>query len=402
MRLSAKAGLPILVLLLGGLGAVGLIAIKPGVSTRAPSISLPVVRVIRARAQPITLTVRAQGTVFPRTESELVAEVSGRIIRVSPSLASGGFFEAGDPLVEIEPSDYELVVERAAAQLARAESELELARSQRLRRETLAERGVGSAADVDAVRSAAKVAEAARRDAVAALKQARRDLSRTRVLAPFAGRVREKRVDVGQFVSRGAPVARVYAVDYAEVRLPIPDDEVAFVDLPIDYRNEFSDSAAPEVKLRARFAGREYTWTGRIVRTEGELDPSTRMIYAVARVEDPYGRGSEPDRPPLAVGLFVEAEIVGRKVDDVVILPARALRGSDRVIIVDDEDRLRTRRVEVLRRERNTVLIRSGISDGERICTSPLPASGEGLRVRIAESQEGALGDRRTAERGGS
>ncbi len=402
MRLSAKTGLPILVLLLGSLGTLGLIAIKPGVSTRAPSISLPVVRVIRARAQPITLTVRAQGTVFPRTESELVAEVSGRIIRVSPSLASGGFFEAGDPLVEIEPSDYELVVERAAAQLARAESELELARSQRLRRETLAERGVGSAADVDAVRSAAKVAEAARRDAVAALKQARRDLSRTRVLAPFAGRVREKRVDVGQFVSRGAPVARVYAVDYAEVRLPIPDDEVAFVDLPIDYRNEFSDSAAPEVKMRARFAGREYTWTGRIVRTEGEIDPRTRMIYAVARVEDPYGRGSEPDRPPLAVGLFVEAEIVGRKVDDVVVLPARALRGSDRVMIVDDEDRLRTRRVEVLRRERNTVLIRSGISDGERICTSPLPASGEGLRVRIAESREGALGDSRTAERGGS
>ena len=102
------------------------------------------------------------------------------------------------------------------------------------------------------------------------------------------------------------------------------------------------------------------------------------------------------------MGLFVEAEIVGRKVDDVVVLPARALRGSDRVMIVDDEDRLRTRRVEVLRRERNTVLIRSGISDGERICTSPLPASGEGMRVRIAESQEGALGDSRTTERGGS
>ncbi len=383
MRLSAKAGLPILVVFLGVLGTVTMISVKPRVATQAPARALPLVRVIRVEPQSIELTVRARGSVVPRTESDLVAEVSGRITRVSPSLASGGFFKRGDVLAEIEASDYEVAVERAEAGLTRAESQWDLARANLERREMLALRGVASEADVDAVRNAERVAGAGHRDARAQLKQARRELARTKVVAPFEGRVREKRVDLGQFVSRGVPVARIYAVDYAEVRLPIPDREAAFVDLPIDYRDESEDHDAPEVRIRAHFAGREYTWIGRIVRTEGELDPRTRMIHAVARVEDPYGRGEKPDRPPLAVGLFVEAEIQGRTVDDVVVLPRGALRSGDQVAVVDAEGRLRMRRVEVLRRDRDRVLIRSGLVSGEQVCTSPLPIFVEGMRVRI-------------------
>ena len=153
--------------------------------------------------------------------------------------------------------------------------------------------------------------EANRLEAEASLTQAGHDLQRTKVKAPFAGRIRNKYVDVGQFVNRGNPVARIYAVDYAEVRLPIPDDAAAFVDLPIDYRGEGGEAPQPKVVLTADFGGEQFSWNGRIVRTEGELDPRTRMIHAVARVEDPYGRGDDPNRPPFAVGLFVEAEIEG-------------------------------------------------------------------------------------------
>jgi hypothetical protein len=172
------------------------------------------------------------------------------------------------------------------------------------------------------------------------------------------------------------------------VRLPIPDRDAAFVDLPIDYRDEDVETTGPEVILRARFAGREYSWTGRIVRTEGELDPQTRMIHAVARVEDPYGRSSNPDRPPLAVGLFVDAEISGRQQDDVVELPRSALRGRDEVAIVNDDGRIELRRVEILRRDRNRVLVASGIDRGERIVSGPLAVAVDGMQVRVVEERD--------------
>jgi RND family efflux transporter MFP subunit len=382
---SFKIALPVVVLVAGLLGTIGLVSARPTVGARDLARQIPMVHATRVEKTSIQHSVRAQGSVVPRTESVLVAEVSGRIVQVSASLASGGFFEAGDVLAQIDPSDYEVTVERAQAGLARAESESRLANSTLIRIKSMNQQGVASAAALDDAQNAMRVSAAARRDARAALLQAERNLERTRLLAPFAGRVRDKQVDVGQFVGRGAPVARVYAVDYAEVRLPVPDSEAAFLDLPIDYRGDLTGDPGPLVLLRAQFAGREYTWEGRIVRTEGELDPRTRMIQAVARVENPYGRGKDPDRPPLAVGLFVNAEIQGRLVEDVVVIPRSALRGSDEVVVIDEESRLRLRQVGVLRRNRDTAVIRSGILPGEWICTSPLSFRIDGMEVRIAE-----------------
>jgi RND family efflux transporter MFP subunit len=382
MRLSPKALLPLVVLALGSVGTVGIIAARPSHPTSQPAHRLPLVRVMTVESRVVDLHIEAQGSVVPRTESELVAEVSGRIIRASPQLASGGFVESGDVLVEIDPSDYEIAAERDEAALARAESQLALARSALVRQRRLATRSVSSSAELDNAVSRERVAEANQREAKAALAHARRDLERTKVTSPFAGRVRKKYVDVGQFVARGSPVARIYAVDFAEVRLPIPDRDAAFVDLPIDYRDEKSRAEGPAVVLRASFAGRSYSWEGRIVRTEGELDPKTRMIHAVARVEDPYGRGDDPNRPPLAVGLFVNAEIRGRRVDDAVVIPRSALRGHSEVVVVDDENRLRLRRVDVLRRNPRTVVLSAGIEPGERVCTAPLSVVVDGMQVR--------------------
>ena len=382
---SLKTILPMLVLAVGTVGTVGIIAARPSLPTNQPVHRLPVVRVMSAEPQAILLHIEAQGSVVPRTESELVAEVSGRIIWASPRFASGGFLEPGEMLLQIDPGDYQIAVERGAAVLARTESQLELAQAALERQRRLATRSVSSSSQLDTAVSGAHVAEANCREAQAALAQARRNLERTRVLAPFAGRVRRKHVDVGQFVARGSPVARVYAVDYAEVRLPIPDRDAAFVDLPIDYRNEENAGEGPSVELRASFAGRGYRWQGRIVRTEGELDPKTRMIHAVARVEDPYGRGDDPDRPPLAVGLFVNARIEGRQVANAVVIPRSALRGHSEVVIVDDENRLRIRRVEVLRRNPRTVILSAGVEAGEKLCTAPLPVVVDGMQVRTLD-----------------
>lgn len=385
MNLNPKLTLPLITLVVGFVAAGGMIATRRTPASVSPDRPLPVVRVERATPARVQLTVSTRGTVEPRTESDLFAEVSGRVVWVSSRLAAGGFVEPDDVLVRIDPTDYEIGLARARAALSRATSELELARASLARHERLLDRGVDSAAAHEAASNAARVAEAMRDDADAALRQAERDLARTEVRAPFLGRIRDKHVDMGQFVARGTPVARVYAVDYAEVRLPIPDADAAYVDLPIAYRGDEPGTTQPEVILRGNFGGHEYEWRGRIVRTEGELDPRTRMIHAVARVEDPYGRGESPDRPPLAVGLFVEAEILGRQVDDVVVLPRAALRGDDRVAVVSEDGRLGLRRVEVLKRDRDSVLITAGLAAGEQICTSPLPISVEEMAVRIVD-----------------
>ncbi len=393
MKVNPKVTRPILVVIIGFVAAGGMIAARPRVETEAVEHAPPLVRIHIAERKDVQLTIDAQGSVVPRTESDLIAEVSGRIIWVSPSLASGGFLEPDDTLVRIDPSDYEVAVIRAQSALTKAESELELARAHLGRSNELTQHGVESSASAEQAISKERVADAMLRDAQAILDQARRDLERTHVRAPFAGRVRSKHVDVGQFVGRGAPVARIYAVDYAEVRLPIPDSDAAYVDLPIAYRDGEDTNDGPEVRLRAVFAGRNYTWHGRIVRTEGELDPRTRMIHAVVRVEDPYGRGDDPDRPPLSVGLFVQAEILGKIAKDVMVIPRSAQRGEGQVAVIDHEGRIRLREVDVLKRNRNTIVVRSGLSPGDQVCTSPLSITVEGMRVRAALDAPQQSGD---------
>jgi multidrug efflux pump subunit AcrA (membrane-fusion protein) len=142
------------------------------------------------------------------------------------------------------------------------------------------------------------------------------------------------------------------------------------------------------VILRAHFAGSEREWHGRVVRTEGEIDPKSRMVHVVARVDDPYARRADDGRPPLAVGLFVEAEILGRRAEGVVVLPRAALRSDGRVLVVDDEQNLRFREVEVLRKGRDELIISSGLAAGDRVCISPLEAAVDGMAVRTVGGPE--------------
>jgi len=393
--LPKKIVVPLAIAALAVAGAFVIVATAPSVAHKEPERAVQTVRTIEARATTLRHRVRTQGTVAPRTEAELVAEVSGRVVWLSPSFAPGGFFAQGDPLLRIETRDFELAVERQRATLQRAQSEYEFAASELARREGLSKAGVASASQLGDARRAASVAEAAVIDARAALEQARRDLERSEIRAPFDGRVREEHVDVGQFVTRGNALGRLYATDYAEIRLPIPDHEIPFLDLPDPRR--LSPGAAfegPEVVLRAIFAGRPFEWTGRIVRTEGEIDERSRMMNVVARVDDPYRASDAESRPPLAVGLFVEAEIVGPEARDVIVVPRYAMRGDTTLLVVDAESRLHTREVRVLRIDRDDVLVQGPLGPGERICVSPIQVVVEGAVVRtVADGAPAADGE---------
>lgn len=379
---SPKLLLPVLVLATALVAAVIMVAARPRVEARAPEVTAPLVRVIEAVPRDVRLAVRTQGTVVPRTESTLVPEVGGRVLWVSPALASGGFFTAGEPLVRLDPTDYQLRVRRAEAVLATARSQAALAAKNRDRSRELAREALVPEAGREDAEHAAAASAASVQEAEAALAQAKRDLERTTLAAPYDGRVRDEQVDVGQFVERGSPLATLYAVDYAEVRLPVPDADLAFLDLSLDHRGETPRTAGPEVVLEARFAGAEHRWDARIVRTEGEIDPKSRMVHAVARVEDPYRRSHGEKRPPLAVGMFVEAEILGREVEDAFVLPRAALRGTSRILVVDAEDRLRERDVTVLRASGDEIVVTAGLEAGDRVCISPLEAAVDGMRVR--------------------
>lgn len=385
MTWNAKVWTPVVVLAVGLAATAGLIAARPEVPVRAPEASAPLIRTVVATARDFQLSVRAQGTVAPRTETDLVPEVSGRVTEVSPSLVAGGFFEAGDVLLKIDPREYRVAVEQAEAAVERRESEVRLADANLARSRSLARRRVVSDAALDEAQNAARVAGAAVREARAALEQARINLERAEIAAPFAGRVREERVDVGQVVIKGSPIAKLYAVDVAEIRLPIPDREIAFLDLPVAFRGETGATAGPEVTIRARFAGAEHAWAGRVVRTEGELDARTRVLHVVAQVADPYRAAPDSNRPPLAVGMFVDAEIMGRRLANVVVLPREAIRGADQVLVVDDDNRLRFRTVEVVRADLGIAVVRSGLVAGERVCLSALEAVVDGMQVRVVE-----------------
>jgi RND family efflux transporter MFP subunit len=351
----------------------------PERETVVPERIAPLVRV--TEVEPITrqLRVLTQGTVEPRTESELVPEVSGPVVSVASAFRSGGFFQKGEVLLRVDARDYNVSLERARARLERAESEWARDSAELERRQKLAERDYASPAQVEKAHTQSRVSAAALREARASLEQAERNLARTEIRAPYIGRVRATGVDVGQFVTRGVPVGTIYATDYAEIRLPIPDDDLAFIDLPLWQRGD-SASEGPVVILRARFAGAEHEWQGRVVRTEGEIDPRTRMVHVVARVDDPYRKDGV--RPPLAVGLFVEAEIAGRKAERVFVLPRGALRAGNRVYVVDTEGKLRIREVELLRTSRTEAVLSAGIAKGDKVVVSPLDTAVDGMAVR--------------------
>ena len=370
---------PAVVVVAGVALAVLIVATGPTLDTQSRPEEIPAVPTLQALPQPVRMTVTAHGAVMPKTESSLVAEVSGRVVSVSPAMVSGGFFDAGDVLVEIERIDYEVALEQSRAHLASAESEMANAERAYQRQSELSETRSVSESQRDDALNRLTIARASLREANARIARAERDLERTRLVAPYDGRVRTERIDAGQFVNRGESIATLYSIDFAEVRLPVRDEDLAFLPLSLA-RTTNEENTMPQVVLRAAFAGVERSWRASIVRTEGELDPETRMVNLIAQVARPYDQPE--DTPPLTVGLFVEAEIFGSTFDDVVVVPRSALQAGDRLYVVGTDGRLAVRDVDVLRVTGEAAYLRAGIEAGETICLSIPTSAIEGQRVR--------------------
>ena len=297
---------------------------------------------------------------------------------MSSKLVAGGYFEKDEILLSIDDRDYRSAVGRSQASVTRAKAEDEHARFELKRMQELVKNELTSQASLENALRSQRIAEAALLEARIALEQAQRDLWRTDIRAPYEGLVRSEQVDLGQFVSRGQPVASIYASDSVEVRLPVADNQLAYLDLPLGYRGELSAEISPLVILSTTYGGRGYEWRGKLVRTEAEIDSKSRMVKAVVRVNNQ----NDGDQPPLPIGLFVSASIKGRSVDNIVSLPRAALRNQNQVLVIDADNRLRYRPVDVMRFEKDNVIISAGLENGEIVNISPIQTVIDGMRVK--------------------
>lgn len=376
-----KIILPLLILLASAAVSWAMMAFEPHPAQPAAEPEIPLVQVIEAQAQTLRLNVFSQGVVTAREEIDLVTEISGKIVKLHPALIPGGFFADHDILLSIDPRDYDYAITAAEAGVAEAKRAVvfERAQAEQARSEWQA-LGEGEASDLVLHKPQLAEAEAKLQAAIAELAKARLNRSRCELHAPFAGRVLAKQVGLGQYVQAGATIARIHASDVAEIRLPIGSEQLAFLNVPLGMAQKAGQW--PSVTLRADLAGRQQVWQGRIVRSEAALDPASGQLYLVAQVNQPYK--DSPDHAPLLNGLFVRAEIEGVTREGLFKLPRGAVDALHQAKVVNAEQRLEIRPLEVLRAEGDHVIVRSGLQAGDSVIVSELPVPVAGMRVTIS------------------
>ncbi len=338
------------------------------------------VRALDIRLAPMQLRVSSEGNVQPSVETKLVAQVAGEVIELSSSLVAGGNFSKGDILLKLDPRDYEIALSRSQATLSRAQAEQRFATEEITRIRSLYGDELASIAELQSAERLLAVANAASDDAAAAVKRASVDLERTVFTAPFNGRVRAEDVDIGQFLSKGAMIATLYDTDRLQVRLPLADAQLAYLD-PSYAQTGISGEEPANVVLTANYAGDMQSWSAKLLRTEGDISTKSRFLHVIVAVTETLNSNGVR----LPVGLFVNAVIDGRTVDNLVSIPRSALRPDNSVMVIDDSDKLHFRDVSVFKLSDNDVLISEGLASGERISISPLQFVVEGMPVTVID-----------------
>jgi RND family efflux transporter MFP subunit len=377
----------VIVMGLGVLGFLALTASKPQLKRTKPPVPVPMVRVSKIKIGPQTVTIRGEGTVRPLREIELVPQVGGQVVFVSPEMVDGGEFAKGKVLLRIEPLDYQLAVTLARARVKDSESGLKVTEEEAASAKEEWRLLYRNSKEIDKEPPALVAKEpqlAAARARLAAdradLQKARLNLKRTTLKAPFDGRVSDESVDIGQYVTAGKTLATLFSTRAAEIVVPLDDESLFWFDVP--GFTPGNGDGSPD-KVITRIAGRDLSWSGKIMRAEGKLDARTRMVNVVVRVEKPYAT-----RPPLVVGLFVTVEIAGHRLENAAEIPRSALRENNIVWVVGDGGQLKFRKVEVARLATNVAILRLGLEEGDMVVTFGLKAVTDGMQVRISPPSE--------------
>ena len=379
-----KALLPILILAFFSAVAVGMYWSRPEPEKIAPEPPSFFVEVAKAKKTIVNFEVKSQGSVSPRTETTLIAEASGQIIEVSEAFVGGGFFAKGQVLIRIDPRNYASDVKRAKANVAKAATQLATesalagyARDDWKRLRDL-DPEVAPASDLTLRKPQLQEAIATLQSAEADLEKAEGDLDRTVIRAPYNGMVRQKIADVGQYVNTGSQLAVTFAVDKAEVRLPVTQQDLQFLDI-----GKLRSGEPIPVILKADLGGGSFTWQASVTRTGGVFDPQSRVLYLVAEVLDPYDLAGN-DQIPLLMGTFVSAEIEGRPGGELFLIPRYSMPRGNTLWLVDEESRIYPQEVSVVRRDNDYVYVSEGIEGGDQYCLTPIAQPLPGMKVRFS------------------
>lgn len=385
-----KIALPVLILGGGILTMVLMIKGRPAPVKQEPPFRGVLVETVAVQRADYPLQIQATGTVQARRESEIVPQVSGLVTKVGSNLVAGGFVHQGELLFAIEQVDFQLALDKARAGLTKAELDLQTLQAQaQVARDEWQQLHPGEQPSPLVVyQPQLNSAEAAVASARAGLQQAQLDLQRTRVSAPFNGYLRSETVDIGQYLRSGTKVATLVGTDTVEIIVPLPLKELQWLDVP---RRSGRHGSPAAVRLSAVDGE---AWQGWIDRSLGEVDAQGRMARVAVLVADPYGlRQNDHRRLPLAVGSFVDVTLQGKTLPQVVELPRRALRGNDTVWVMDADRKLRIVPVQVVRRERDLVLVDEGLAGTEQVIVSPISGAADGLLLRTADQPTEASGD---------
>ena len=365
-------------------GAFVMVQTRAAPTQMEREIPVLLVDAIEARREPVFFRVNTQGAVTPRTESNLVSEVSGQIVEVASNYVAGGFFRKGELLLRIDPRNYQSALKSAQANVARVQTQV--AKENALANfalddwKTLRDLNASTGPISDLALRKPQLAEAIAESisAEAALEKAQEDLNRTSIRAPYDGMVQEKRADVGQYVNTGSQLALIFATDYAEIRLPITQRELALVDLP----SADGSSLPLPVTLTSQAGKIQHTWQGLIVRSEGVFDSASRVLYVVAQVEDPYnqsGRNGEL----LRIGTFVTASIQGRFGGALFTIPRHALQRGETLWIIDEQQKIYPRDVQIVSTDEEYAYVDVGLTNGDRYTITPIDQPLPGMPVRV-------------------
>lgn len=382
MNRLTKILAPVAVIATGAGIIFALDVFKPEPEKKQEASQAPSLFVAKVSSQEVTIKVVTQAEVKANTEVDVISQITGMVKAVSSEYIEGGSFNAGETLVWIDDADYQLALKRAQAQVASAsvrveqvEADAEVARRQL--------RGVKNPSSLALKKPQLAEAKANLIAAEADLALAQLNLSRTKISLPFKGRLKSIEANVGQFISVGSKLGRAFATDKVKLRLPLTDNQLASLRLPIGFIA--TKDNAPVVNFKAMVAGQAMSWQGRLNRVDAAYDSSTRLLYALAEVENPYDQAV-----PLAVGLYVSAEIFGETMQQAMVIPRAALRAGNKIYVVNSKKKLDVRQVQVVDKTADRVLIQGAVQVGEEVVISPLRNPTQGMAVTTLHKDEGA------------
>lgn len=379
MAIKKQIITPIAILAIGVLALVGFSSMKKPPEEKEQIDSTPIVAVEKISVAPMTLHVDSYGVVTPKYETMLVAQVSGEIVELDEIFVRGGLVKKDQLLARIDPNDYHAALIDAQATMASARAALE----QEVAQGKVAEREWKQITDSSptelSLRKPQLAQELARvKAAQASVLRAERNLQRTEIRAPYDAMIESRMIGLGSFVGTGTQLGKLLGTAVAEVRLPVADNQLQFLE---------NKGETANVSLNGVYAGKDVQWQANIARSEGVVDAKSRMSYLVAEIQDPYQISSQNENSPLRFGTYVKAEIIGQQIAVASIIP-RYLVVKDTVAILDSDSKLHYAPIEIVRHQGGNVIVAGGLLDGDLLITSALDYPVNGMKLALASDSK--------------